>query len=265
MEGPQAPGAIHPRARLDPGAQVHPTATVGPLAWVAAGARLGPGVRVGPRAVVGGGVEVGEASFVDVGAVVGSPAASGGEVSVRIGRGVRVREYAVVEPGRESPTRVDDHAFVMGRSRVGAGSRVGERAVLTHAAVLGPGACLEAGAVVGGFAVIEAGVVVGRGAMVAAMSRVRRPVPPYVLVHGNPARPVGLNVVGLRRAGVPPEARAALQRAFRLLFRGGLSLEDAAQRLARERQRWPQLEELLAFLGRYGLPEAPAGRGAEPS
>ncbi|WP_324667594.1 DapH/DapD/GlmU-related protein [Geochorda subterranea] len=256
----RAPG-IHPTALVEDGAKVHPDAIVGPMAWVASGAVIGAGARIGARAVVGPGVRVGEASLVDTGAVVGHVAQPSAEPSVEIGRGAQVREYAVVEPGHTTPTWIADFAFVMGRTRIGAGSRIGERAVVTHGSIVGADACLEAGAVVGGLALVEHGVVVGQGAMVAAMSRVVRPVPPFVLVHGAPARPVGLNVVGLRRSGARPDARLALQRAFRLLFRSGLSLDEAERRLSAERAEWPELDRLLAFLRRYGSPgEAPPER-----
>lgn len=255
-------GAVHPTAYLHPEARVDPSAAVGPLARVEAGACLAAGVRIGSRAWVGAGVEVGEGSFIDTAAVVGSPDRGAGRVV--LGRGVRVREYAVVEPGRDGPTRVGDGAFIMGRTRVGAGSRIGERVVLTHASVVGPGAELQEGAVVGGFGLVEAGVVVGRRAMVAAMSRVDRPVPPYVLVHGNPARPVGLNIVGLRRSGARPDARQALQRAFRLLFRSGVPLEQAEAELEDERRRFEELDEMLAFLRRHRRAWPwPAEKGAE--
>lgn len=249
-------GGIHPTALVEEGARVHPDAVVGPMAWVASGAVIEAGARIGPRAVVGPGVRVGEASLVDTGAVVGRRAGEpSAEPSVQIGRGARVREYAVVEPGHTTPTCIGDFAFVMGRTRIGPGSRIGERAVVTHGSILGAEVCLEAGAVIGGLALVEPGVVVGKGAMVAAMSRVVRPVPPFVLVHGNPARPIGLNVVGLRRSGAGPDARLALQRAFRLLFRSGLSLDEAERRLTAERAEWPELDLLLAFLRRYGSPE----------
>lgn len=240
---------VHPTARVHAQAAVDPSVTVAPFARIEAGARLAPGVRVGARAFVGVGVEVGEESLVDTGATVGSEDPRAG--SVVLGRGVRVREYAVVEAGTGEPTRIGDGAFLMGRTVVGSGCRLAERVVLTHGSVVGPGAELREGAVVGGLSCIEAGVVVGRRAMVAAMSRVDRPVPPYVLVHGTPARPVGLNVVGLRRSGADARVRRALQRAFRLAFRTQVPLERIEEELAADGEAFAEVREMLEFVRRH--------------
>ncbi|MEW6047115.1 MAG: hypothetical protein AB1609_11630 [Bacillota bacterium] len=242
--------AIHPAAFVHPAACLEAPAEVGPFARIEAGARVGAGARIGVRAYVGPGTSMGEGCFIDVGAVLGSPAAQ--EQSVILGRGVRVREYAVVEagpPGR--PTRVDDEAFVMAKTWMGPGSHLGARAILTHGSVMQPGAELHEDAIVGGYCLVEAGVVIGRRAMVGALSRVDIPVPPFTLAHGNPAALYGLNVVGLRRAGVPAETRQKLQRAFRVLFRSALPLEHAEAELGADALAVPEVQELLRFVQQF--------------
>ena len=93
--------------------------------------------------------------------------------------------------------------------------------------------------------------------MIGGMSRVAQDVPPFMLVQGEPLRPYGLNVVGLRRAGVTPEVRAQLKRAYRILYRSGLNLQQALERVAAEVPASEELDYLIQFLqqirdGRYG-------------
>lgn len=230
--------------------------TIGPFALVAAGAVIGAGTRVGARARIGPGVEVGEACLVDTGATLGwGDAVSGDRVpAVIVGRNVKVREYAVIQAGRDEPTRVGSGCYVMSRTFVGAGAWLGDGVVVTHGSVVEPGVRVGPHAVVGGFGLLSAGAEIGRRAMIGGLSVVAGAVPPFTLAHGAPASLRGLNLVGLRRAAVPPGTRQALSRAYRLLLRGDFPPEQAEALIGKEMRAMPEVEELAAFIRRH--PEA---------
>jgi UDP-N-acetylglucosamine acyltransferase len=91
-------------------------------------------------------------------------------------------------------------------------------------------------------------VKIGPHAMVGGGSILHQDVPPYVTCSGNPAKPYGVNSEGLRRRGFSAEAIASVRRAYKTLYRAGLSLEDARAAIAAEREENPELGVLLDFL-----------------
>jgi len=103
-------------------------------------------------------------------------------------------------------------------------------------------------ATLGGFVGVHQFCRIGAHAMIAAGSVVLQDVPPYVTAAGYPAKPAGTNGEGLRRRGFTPADIALVKRAYRTLYRDGLSLEDARAALARDMQDAPVLAPLVAFL-----------------
>lgn len=257
---------VDPTAWIAGGATVAASAWVGPCARVHEGAVIEEGVRIGPRVCVGPHVVVRQGSFVDTGACLGIDGpgyTDPDKPPVIVGRGSRVREYAVVRGSASAPSRIGDGAFVMSRVLIGAGVDIGAGAVVTHGSVLLDGARVAPGAVLGGFCVVEPGVSVGARAMVGALSRISGPVPPFCLAHGVPATLRGLNLVGLRRAGVAPDARQALDRAFRILLRSGRPLPQAGESLREEAETYTEVAEFLRFVLEH--PEARRlAEGADP-
>src|SRR3990172_1571565 len=115
----------------------------------------------------------------------------------------------------------------------------------------------------GGLAAFHQFVRVGRLSMVGGMSRVIKDVPPFVIAEGNPCRVRGLNVVGLRRAGLPVEARNTLKRAFRLLYRSGLNTSRAIAAIRSELPRDAHVDALVAFIESSKRGTTPGRRGRD--
>jgi len=243
---------IHPTAVIDPAAELSDDVEVGPYALVGPNVRLGPGVRIHGHAVVDGhttleaGVEV--FPFAAIGLRPQDKKYDGGPSRLRVGPKSILREYVTVQPAASEgrATVVGAGVLIMAYGHVAHDCVVGDGVVMANAVQLAGHCEVHDGAVLGGLTNVHQYARIGRLAMTGAAARVSRDVPPFALVDGHPARYVGPNVVGLRRAGLPPATRAALKRALRRVLTG--PREAACTELEGDPNAPPEVEELLAFV-----------------
>ena len=125
---------------------------------------------------------------------------------------------------------------------------VGNNVIMSNVATLAGHVVVEDRAVIGGLAAVHQFCRIGRNAMAGGMSRISQDIPPFMLVAGDPAFVAGLNSVGLARAGMPLEIRTQLKKAFRILYRSGLSLEEAVATMEQELDSSEPVEHLMRFL-----------------
>jgi UDP-N-acetylglucosamine acyltransferase len=249
---------------MNPLSDVHPTAVV------SGSARLGAGVVVGPYAVieddadVGDGTElrahvvikrfttIGKGNTVHEAAILGGEPQdlgfAGAETRLRIGDGNRIREgvtiHRATRPGGE--TVVGSGCFLMAYAHVAHECLIGDGAILANNVALaghvdiGPRAFLSGGVVVHQFCRV------GRLAMLGGNSKIVQDCLPFVITDGVPGRARGLNVVGLRRAGVAAAQLRTLKEGYRLLLRSSLRLETALERMAGLDDPW--VDEMIAFV-----------------
>lgn len=107
---------------------------------------------------------------------------------------------------------------------------------------------IEDRAIIGGLAGVHQFVKIGRNAMVGGMAKVVQDVPPFVIADGHPAHVIGLNSVGLSRAGMSEDVRRDLKKAFRIIYRNGLSLSQAIAEMEMNLNASPEIEHMLRFL-----------------
>jgi UDP-N-acetylglucosamine acyltransferase len=252
---PDGPPEIHPTAVVHPKTELGAGVRIGPYAVIGEGVQLGDGAEVGPHAVLEGRLEVGPRCRIFPGAVVGYPPQdvkwkAGMPSGLRIGADTVIREHVTVHRSsvEDGWTLVGAGCFIMATSHIGHDCRVGDGVVLTS--YTGLTGFVEVGdrAFISGLAGIHQFVRIGTLAFVGGMSRLPQDVPPYFLVEGNPARVLGVNIVGLRRAGVPAEARLALQRAYKLLYRAGHAPGPALERVRAEIEPSPWIDHLVEFI-----------------
>lgn len=213
---------IHQTAVIEPGAELGTDVSVGAFAVVERGARIGNGSRIDHHAIVCGSARLGERNVVFPFAILGGKAQhkryEGSGALVEIGSGNVFREHVTVHAGTERATRIgDDNMFMVG-AHVGHDAIVGSRCTIANAAQLAGHVELSDHVVMGGLSGLAQFVRIGEGAFVAAGAMVERDVPPYVIVQGDRARVRALNVVGLRRMGVPESSIRELRRVFRDLY-----------------------------------------------
>jgi len=243
---------VHPTAIVEDGAKLGADVEIGPFCTVGDGVVLGDGCRVGPNACLEGPLELGEACVVGFSAVLGGdpqirdPSEPFG--GLRIGSRNVFREFVQVHRSSkpDASTTIGDDGYFMAGSHVAHDCVVGDSVTLVNHAALAGHVEVQDRAFLAGDAMIHQFVRVGELAMVGGKCGPASDVPPFCTAVGvHPTRLVGLNVVGMRRAGVSPEARRALKAAFRVLFRGDLPLRE---RLAAVERGCPEVDRLVAFL-----------------
>lgn len=225
-----AASLVHPRARVGEGCRFGSMAIVEedsvlgdgcvlePFARVCAGARLGDRVRLGQGAVVGGAPQ--HAGW------------RGERAPCEIGDDVRLGEYATVNGGMFGTTRLGNGTFVMAYAHVGHDAEVGARAILANGVQLAGHVRIGAAANLGGGTLVHQRTRVGELAFVAGGLRLERDAAPWSRIMGEPARWAGVNRVGLQRAGWTDDSVRMAESVLRVVFRSGLSLEAALDRLA---------------------------------
>lgn len=245
---------IHPTAVVDPQAELAPDVVIQPYAIIGPHVRVGPGAVIGPHAVLEGWTTLGARCRVATGAVVGAMSQDrkhhGQQSALAIGDDNTIREYATLNCGTAegSSTRIGHGNLIMAYAHIAHDCVVGDRCVIANAGTLAGHVTLEDQVIVGGLAAIHQFVRVGRLAIIGGCSKVVQDVAPYALCDGHPARIYGLNVVGLRRAGLSGPVRRQLQQAFRLLFQQGLPLPAALAQVQALDGGSPELRHLGAFL-----------------
>jgi UDP-N-acetylglucosamine acyltransferase len=253
---------VHPTAIVDPEARLGEGTRVGPYCVVEGPVEIGPDNEILAHSVILGRVRIGEGNRIGPHACIGTPPQSIGafpeDTGVVIGRRNVIREFATIhrslDPAR--PTRLGDGNFIMAGGHVAHDCVVGDGCVLTNGAFIS-GHCeigdrVNISSPVG----VHQFVRIGRLAILSAGAQVGMDVPPFMLVEGrNTVR--GLNLVGMKRAGIGPEARRQIKHVFRVLYRSGLALPQALERLEAEALS-PEAREIVNFC------RAPSRRGIMP-
>jgi UDP-N-acetylglucosamine acyltransferase len=230
--------------------------------------RLGEGVKIHPFAYIEGHTTIGDRCEVFPHAAIGTPphdiSYKGGPTRVEVGADCVVREGATIHRASEKEeglTRVGARCFLMAQAHVGHDCRVGDDVIITNSSALGGHVVVEDGVLISALAAVHQFCRVGTLAMVAGGSMVVRDVPPYCLAHGDRARLVGLNEVGLERHGFTRETLLALRRAYRTLFRSGLTRRQAIERARSEWGAVAEVERMLRFIESSKRGVAGHGRG----
>ena len=247
--------------------QVHPTAVVDKRA------RLGANVSVGPYTVIDGDVEVGEGTtigahnvitghttlgrdnrifhFCSIGEANQDKKYKGEPTKLAIGDRNTIREYCSLNRGtaqEQGITRIGSDNWIMAYCHVAHDCIVGDNTVFANHATLAGHVEIGDWTILGGFVGVHQFVKVGAHVMAGIAAVVTQDVPPFVTIAGNPTAPYGINAEGLKRRGFTPEAIAALKRAYRTLYKSGLSLADARAEIERLVTETPEVQPLAAFL-----------------
>ena len=244
---------IHPTAVVSPEAHLAADVEVGPHAVIEGPVRVGPRTRIGPLAHVQGHTTIGADCRIFTGACVGSIPQDlkfkGEETYLVIGDRTTIREFATLNPGTAAgeSTVVGSDNLLMAYVHVAHNCVIGDRVIIANNGSLAGHVTIEDCVVIGGMTGIHQFCRIGRHAIVGGCSKVTQDVLPYITADGHPARPRGLNKIGLRRHGFSPEQLARIERMYHILFRSGFNTADAAARIGEEE---PSAERavILTFL-----------------
>lgn len=235
---------IHPTAMVAPGAQLGVGVSVGPYATVGPKVVLGDRVQVKSHAMVQGRTFLGADTIVYSFATIGSEPQDrkyrGEDSKLHCGEGNKFREYSNVSIGTDQGggiTRIGSHNLFMVYSHVAHDCIVGSHCTVANGVSLAGHVEVNDGAVIGGHVAVHQFVRIGSLVLVAGGAVVVQDVAPYCIVHGDHARPRGINIVGLKRADSSKEDIENLRRIYRLYFMSHHTQEEA---LAEIRQAIPQ-------------------------
>ncbi|EDQ04115.1 Acyl-[acyl-carrier-protein]--UDP-N-acetylglucosamine O-acyltransferase [Sulfitobacter indolifex] len=234
---------IHPSAVIEEGAQIDPSARVGPFCVVGPEVVLKADVELKSHVIVTGQTEVGAGTVIFPFAVIGEIPQDlkfKGEASrLVIGARNRIREHVTMNCGTEGGggvTRVGDDGLFMAGCHIAHDAIIGDRVIVVNSAAVAGHCVLEDDVIVGGLSGIHQWVRIGQGAIIGAVTMVTNDVIPYGLVQASRGDLDGLNLVGLKRAGVARSDITALRAAFQMLAQGEGTFSDRARRLGEETQ-----------------------------
>lgn len=251
---------IHPTAIIEPTAEIDANVTVGPFAIIGAEVRIGAGTTVGPHTVIRGATRIGCDNrifqFASIGEDPQDRKYRGEATALEIGDRNVIREFATIHRGTvqdQGVTRIGNDNLFMAYTHVAHDCVVGNGVIMANAASLAGHVRLDDFAILGGFSLVHQFCRIGQYSFSAMGSVISRDVPPYVMIGGSPTKPRGINSVGLERQGFSPEAIRQIKRAFKIIYKSGLTLEDAIQSLRElAADEAPELATLVEFLQQTG-------------
>ena len=231
--------AIHPTALVDAGALLDDTVSVGPYAVIGAEVRIGAGTSVGAHCVIDGRTTIGRDNrifpFAALGAAPQDMKYGGEPTELVIGHRNTIREFCTFNRGTvqdAGATRVGDDNWVMAYVHLAHDVQLGSHTILANNATLAGHVHVGDWAIVGGLSGVHQFVHIGAHVMTGFQSHVAQDVPPYMTVAGHPLAVHGYNAEGLRRRGFSRERIAQVKQMHRLLYRDGLTLDQAREAIA---------------------------------
>lgn len=244
---------IHPSAIIAPEADLGEDVQVGPYVVIEGEVRIGAGCVLRPGAHLIGPLTMGCHNSVFGGAVLGEQPQhlryAGEPTRLVIGDHNIIREHVTIHRGTSHSweTRIGNHNFLMAHSHVAHDCRIGNHCIIANGALLAGHCILEDNVYLSGNCALHQFVRVGRLALLSGVSATTKDIPPFI-VQQRINRVVGVNVVGMRRAGIPSANIDAVRRVFHLLYRSNLLLPAAMAQIERDLGQVAEVAEMLAFI-----------------
>jgi UDP-N-acetylglucosamine acyltransferase len=245
---------VHTSAIVEDGAVLGADVEVGPYSLIGSRVRLGDGVRIASHVVVSGLTEVGARCVVHAHAVLGGGPQYRGDTGVDarliIGPDTVIREHVTMNLGSLKGgglTQVGARGYFMAYSHIGHDCHVGDDVTFANGVALGGHVTIGDWVNIGGLSAVQQHSRIGRGAFIGGVTGVPDDVIPYGIAWGDHARLSGLNLIGLKRRGVPRDRIHQLRAAYRFIFHGAGTLSERAQE-AGKRWQTPEVAEVAAFV-----------------
>ncbi len=250
---------IHPSAQVDPRAELAEDVEVGAGSIIGPEVQVGAGTRLGPHVVVTGHTRIGERNrifqFASIGEEPQDKKYRGEPTRLEIGDDNTIREFCTLNVGTVQDaglTRIGHRNWIMAYVHIAHDCVVGNDTIFANNTQLAGHVSIGDFAVLGGFTGVHQFCRIGAHVITGIASVVVQDIPPYITAAGNPARPYGTNGEGLKRRGYTPEDLAAIKRAYKTLYRQGLTLDEARAQLQSEAAEAAILAPLVQFLGEPG-------------
>ena len=248
---------IHPSAIIDPSAVIADDVTIGPFTIIGAGVEIGAGCEIASHVVINGPTRIGHNNrifqFASIGEEPQDKKYQGEDTLLEIGDNNLIRESVTINRGTVQGggiTRVGNNNWIMAYVHIAHDCLVGNDNIFANNASLAGHVLIDDYVILGGFTLVSQFNYLGSYSFSAMGSVISRHIPPYVLVSGHMAKPVGVNVEGLRRHQFSDKQIRNIRQAYKLLYRSGLKLEEAEQSLAKIEQEGEEIVMLTDFLAK---------------
>jgi UDP-N-acetylglucosamine acyltransferase len=238
---------VHPKARIAEGVEIGPYSVIGEHV------SIGRNTKIGSHALIEGWTTIGERNHIHAFTSIGTPPQDIGyklheETYVIIGDDNVIREYATVHRATtkaDRKTEIGSRNFLMSYIHVAHDCKLGNNIIMANNAAFGGHVIVEDYALLGAIVGIHQFVRVGAYSMIGGQSGIVLDVPPYVNATGNRAQLYGLNTIGLKRKGFSDEVISDLKKAYKIVFRSGLTQEEAFRKAL---QDFPDSKEVNYFI-----------------
>ena len=247
---------IHPTAIIDSKAEISEGVEIGPYSVIEKNVLIGEGTKIGPHVVIREGTYIGKqcqiSQFASIGEAPQSVGYKGEKTSLQIGDHNIIREFVTLHRGTikgGGKTVIGNENFLMAYSHVAHDCQIGNQVVMANGATLAGHILIEDFAIIGGLSAIHQFCRVGTYAIIGGITGVLLDIPPYTKAQGDRAKLFGLNTIGLKRANFSEETLKALKKAYRIIFRSSLTLENAMKRVVEDEiSQTPEVQHFLQFI-----------------
>jgi UDP-N-acetylglucosamine acyltransferase len=225
---------IHPTAIVDRQAQIDSSAVIGPYAIIGPHVQIGAGTSIGSHTVIEGHTTIGKdnviSHFSSLGGVPQDMKYGGEPTALVIGDRNTIREFTTIHTGTiqdKGVTSIGDDNWIMAYVHIAHDCVVGNHTIFSSNAQIAGHVIVEDWAILGGMSGVHQFVRIGQHSMLGGASALVQDIPPFVIAAGDKAQPHGLNAEGLKRRGFAPDTITALRHAYKLLYKDGLTFEQA--------------------------------------
>lgn len=246
---------IHTSAIIDPSAKLASDVSVGPYSIIGADVEIGSGSEIGPHVVIKGPTRIGRENrilqFASIGEDPQDKKYNGEPTLLEIGDRNLIREYCTLNRGTVQGggvTRIGSDNWIMAYVHIAHDCIIGNNTIFANAASLAGHVTIKDFVILGGFTNVHQFCVLGEHSFTGINTVVLKDVPPYVMTSGSPAEPHGLNAEGLKRRGFSAEAIQEIKRAYKILYKSNLRLEEAKSRIAEMAKSCDELAIFSEFL-----------------
>jgi UDP-N-acetylglucosamine acyltransferase len=247
--------SIDSRAAIDPTARLGNNVSIGPFTVIGPEVEIGDDTWVGPHVVINGPTKIGRDNrifqFASIGEIPQDKKFRGEKSVLEIGDRNTIRENVTINRGTADGggiTKIGDDNWLMAYIHIAHDCIIGNHTIFANAASLAGHVRIDDYAILGGFTLVHQFCVIGAHAFCGMGSAISKDVPPYMMVNGNPAQPHGLNTEGLRRHQFTKETQQALREAYKIIYRLGLTTQEAITQLTKLAQTYPEVEKLQRFI-----------------
>lgn len=246
---------IHATAIVHPNARLAPDVEVGAYSIIGEHVEIGSGTVIGPHVVINGHTRIGQYNrifqFCSLGEIPQDKKYANEPTRLEIGDHNIIREFCTFNLGTAQDvgvTRVGDHNWIMAYVHLAHDCQVGNHTIFANNSQLAGHVEVGDYAILGGFTVVHQFVRIGAHIITGMGTILLQDIPPYVLASGNPSAPHGINSEGLKRRGFSSPAIMAIKRAYKTLYRSGMSLAEAQATIQSQVAEHAELQPLAEFL-----------------